>query len=153
MAPYPPNNLIKKPVSDYLINGPIPADSLANQEIAEICIDEGVADSELDIHFMLERICVHGTPGWWQGSITDFEQKFHDNYQREIEDLNSDSQHIIQMILDASWAEVEEGRLEPLSEVATTDEAEIFLAQGRKRLEQLFALETIFTLWIKTVRE
>lgn len=153
MASYSPNNLIKKPVADYLINGPIPADSLAYQYVAQICMDEGVADSELDIHFMLERICVHGVPGWWQGSITDFELKFHDNYQREIEGLNSDSQHIQQMILDASWAEVEEGRLEPLSEDAAMDEAEIFLAQGRKRLEQLFALETIFNLWIKTVRE
>ncbi len=68
-----------KPVSDYLLNGPIPADELMDIDFLDQYVGN-VVDTRLDIHFMLEHTCDHGAPKWWQGTGTEFEGEFHKQY-------------------------------------------------------------------------
>ena len=61
-----------KPVEEYLVNGPVPADQLMDLDFLEVYV-EYVVDSRYDIHFMLERISTHGAPELWEGTVAEFE--------------------------------------------------------------------------------
>ena len=132
---------IIKPVEDYLINGPIPPEDLAFLDFVARPTD---LDRTLAVHFMLEKISVDGAPEWWKGSISGFEKEFHEGYQRMISSLDVNSE----LVLNATEAEIQSGRLSPLSDEGDTKEqVDAYLAQGIRRVLQTFAVELLLDMW------
>lgn len=96
-----------KPVAEYLINGPIPADELMDIDFLDDYVGS-VVDTRLDIHFMLEHVSVHGAPQWWEGTVPEFEQEFHRlYYQRSAGDQEDKQRNQIQAVelLMEMWME------------------------------------------------
>lgn len=134
-----------RPVAEYLVHGPIPAPELMDIDFLDIYVGS-VVDTRLDIHFMLERVSVHGAPTWWHGTVPEFEQKFHAQYHQDIQ-VNE------QQVIDATWQaaskEAQAGRTAPLPDDPTDDQVEAFLSQGRKRRNQVQAVETLMEMWVE----
>jgi hypothetical protein len=141
----PQSNSLIKPVEEYLVNGPIPAYSLAYLDFVENYLENGIADSQLDIQFMLESISIHGMPKWWKGSIAQFEREFHDQYQRRINDIKKHPE----MVWRAAEAEVQAKRLLLLPDNETDEQLKIFLEQGKQHLQQAFAVELLLDMWVE----
>jgi len=113
-----------KPIAEYLMNGPIPADDLAYLDFIGTYLDCGIAGTILDVHFILEYTCDHGAPRWWKGTVTEFEESFHNNYHLLEDKMDSDSDFIRQ----AAELEVREQRSAPLPYDATKEQQINFLA-------------------------
>ncbi len=143
------HNSTIKPVKDYFLNGPIPPEDLAFLDFVESYFEKGIIDTVLDVHFMLETIILNGAPKWWPGSAAEFEEEFNSQYQERIRDLDTNSD----LIQEAAQAEVKAQRLSPLPENPTKGQLENFLAQGRKRLEQSFAVELLLDMWINAIEK
>ena len=130
-----------KPVRDYLINGPIPPEDLAYLDFVAGPIE---LDRILTVHFMLETISVHGAPKWWKGGTSEFEEEFHEQYQRMIFDIDKNSE----LVWNAAGAEVQAKRLSSLPDKGETKEQiETYITQGTKRLRQTFAVELLLDMW------
>jgi hypothetical protein len=133
-----------KPVEEYLINGPIPAEDLIYLDFLKIYIEYGIVDTELDICFMLEHVSTHGAPGWWKGTVSEFEQEFHQQYHQIVDKKWKE---------DVAWRtaydEVNGGRLLPKSEDAPDEQVEKFLAHGIKRRDQVWAVELLLNMWVE----
>ena len=134
-----------RPVRDYLINGPIPPEDLYLLDFVESYLDMGIIDMILDVHFMLETVCSNGAPKWWKGSVVEFEEEFHDQYQGMINNINEDSEAVWMACDD----EVRAKRLSPLLEGSTKEQVKIYLAQGRKLLQQTYAVELLLDMWVE----
>ena len=134
-----------KPVSEYLLNGPIPAEDLMYLDFLSTYLDQGIADSILAIHFMLEHVCIHGAPKWWEGTVTEFEQEFHERYHHLLNDVDLDSDYVWQ----AAQTEVIEGRLLPLPEDAPHEQIIEFLSHGKRRRDQSWAVELLLDMWVE----
>lgn len=133
-----------KPVEEYLINGPIPADDLIVLDFLGIYLEYDIIDTLLDIQFMLEDISIHGAPKWWKGTVSEFEWEFHEQHHSSINklELNSD------VVWHAAYAEVRQGRLSDLSEDATIEQTKEFLSHGLRRVRQTWAVETLMIMWV-----
>jgi len=132
-----------KPVAEYLVNGPVPADELMVLDLLEQYVGS-VVDDRFEIHFMLEHVCVHGAPDWWQGTVAEFEAEFHKQYHNRNkgdwiweEDANG----------RAAYAEVRAGRLAEIPDDAGDEQVGEFLAQGQRRRDQLWAVELLMEMW------
>ena len=140
-------NLFIKPVGEYLINGPIPAEDLAFLDFIDAYLEMGKGDTILDVHFMLERVSTKGAPDWWKGSIAQFEEEFHYRYQKRIDGLDKN----LDTIWNAAQDEVNAGRLSPLPDIETKEQLEQSLSQGKKRLEQAYAVELLLDMWVEAL--
>ena len=134
-----------RPVAEYLVHGPIPLPELMDIDFLDVYLGS-VADTRLDIHFMLEHVCVQGAPTWWQGTVQEFEQKFHEQYQQEIQDNEQQGSDAARQ---AAHKEVQAGRTAPLPDDPTEDQVDAFLAQGLKRRNQVQAVETLMEMWVE----
>jgi len=132
-----------KPVEEYLVNGPVPADQLMDLDFLEVYV-EYVVDSRYDIHFMLERISTHGAPEWWEGTVAEFEAEFHKQYHNHSK---GDWKWESEATWRAAYEEVRAGRLADISEDAEDEQEDEFLAQGQRRRDQLWAVELLMNMW------
>jgi hypothetical protein len=103
-------------------------------------------DTRQDIHAMLEHVRVHGAPAWWQGTVPEFEQKFHEQFQQDVQ---ANEQQGDEATRQAASKEVQAGRMLPLPQDATEDQVGAFLAQGLKRRNQVQAVETLMEMWVE----
>ena len=140
-------HLFIKPVEYYLINGPIPAADLMYLDFLESYLNAGIIDTTLDVHFMLESISINGAPEWWKGSVAEFEEEFHEQYQRRISDLNKDPD----FVWEAAYEEVKAKRLSPLPEDSTKEQVKNFLDQGKRLLQQTYAVELLMDMWCEAM--
>ncbi len=132
-----------KPVAEYLINGPIPADELMDIDFLDDYVGS-VVDTRLDIHFMLEHVSVHGAPQWWEGTVPEFEQEFHRlYYNRSKGDWKWESE----ATLRAASEEVRAGRIADIPKDTEDEQEDEFLAQGQRRRDQLWAVELLMNMW------
>jgi|GEM_PF-3428445 len=95
---------------------------------------------------MLEHVSVHGAPKWWKGTVTEFEAEF---YQRYHYSISIDKKWEEKAIWRAAFAEVEAGRLAEILEGAEDEHVNEFLAQGQKRINQLWAVELLMSMWVE----
>ena len=87
-------------------------------------IGMGFLNSWLPVHLMLETVTLEGKPEWWEGSVAEFEEKFHDEYQLMTRDLDINSDFVWM----AAEEEVKARRLLPLPEHTTKEQVENFKA-------------------------
>lgn len=137
------NELLPKPIAEYLVDGPIPPDELMYIDFLDEYV-ESLVDTRLDIHFMLEHVGVHGAPKWWKGTVAEFEAEFHQRYHHPI---SIDKKWEEEAIWRAAYAEVKAGRLTEILEGAEDEQVNEFLAQGQRRINQLWAVELLMLMW------
>jgi hypothetical protein len=143
--PNPIKDFPVQPISEYLVNGPIPADELMDLDSLESYLERGIIDSRLAIHFMLEYVSVHGAPEWWKRTVAEFEKEFHEQHRRNMRPLKLNSN----LVWNAAYAEVEAGRLPPYPEDATDEQTQEFLSHGMKRVSQVWAVELLLDIQIE----
>ncbi len=130
-----------------MLNGPIPAENLADLKFVQSYVGDGPVDCAYDVQLMLEYTCERGAPKWWGGTVAEFEKEFDDRYhscqaQNSQLDLNFDRQ--------AADAEVEARRLTPLPKNASRNQVKEFLRCGKRRRNQIFAVELLLDMWMET---
>jgi hypothetical protein len=134
-------------VTQTILDGPIPADSLAFLDLVEPYLEMEFIDWVYDIQLMLRTLCKIGVPKWWKRDAAEFEIEFHKVFDKRVVDLDEATPKNREKFINAADHMVESGYLAPLQSDPTREQYTAYVEQGKKSLLQQYALEIILEMW------